>query len=515
MKIAVIGSGFGGLSAAIRLQAQGHDVTIVEKLDKPGGRAYVWERDGFTFDGGPTIITAPWMIDDIFAAAGTRTSDYVRIVKIDPFYNVRFEDGSVFHYNDDREALLRQVRAFNPRDEAGYRRFYAQAEKVFAQGMSLVDAPFDTVGSMLKIVPDLARLRADRSVAGMAFKYIADDRLRQVFSFHPLLIGGNPFSASSIYALVHVLEQKWGVHFAMGGTGALVRGLAKCFEDIGGTLLLHQEVTEIIVDPASRRTTGIRLADGTALAADAVVSNGDVASTYLHLVPAQYRQKNTDARITGFRYSMSLFVSYFGTRGTRGMWPDIAHHEILMGPRYKALLEDIFERKILAEDFSLYLHRPTVTDQSLAPDGDDAWYVLSPVPHLGAKVDWAEMHERYTQRILAYLEERYLPGLRSTIVTEHHVDPRYFRDTLNSHLGSAFSVQPTLTQSAYLRPHNRSEDIPNLYFAGAGTHPGAGLPGVMGSGKIVADQIGVAPGGRRRGTATKSAREAVRELVLR
>jgi phytoene desaturase len=349
----------------------------------------------------------------------------------------------------------------------------------------------------------------------MAFKYIADDRLRQVFSFHPLLIGGNPFSASSIYALVHVLEQKWGVHFAMGGTGALVRGLAKCFEDIGGTLLLHQEVTEIIVDPASRRTTGIRLADGTALAADAVVSNGDVASTYLHLVPAQYRQKNTDARITGFRYSMSLFVSYFGTRGTRGMWPDIAHHEILMGPRYKALLEDIFERKILAEDFSLYLHRPTVTDQSLAPDGDDAWYVLSPVPHLGAKVDWAEMHERYTQRILAYLEERYLPGLRSTIVTEHHVDPRYFRDTLNSHLGSAFSVQPTLTQSAYLRPHNRSEDIPNLYFAGAGTHPGAGLPGVMGSGKIVADQIGVAPGGRRRGTATKSAREAVRELVLR
>jgi phytoene desaturase len=513
MKIVVVGSGFGGLSAAIRLQAQGHDVTIVEKLDKPGGRAYVWQRDGFTFDAGPTIITAPWMFDEIFAAAGAKTSDYVQIVPIDPFYNVRFEDGTVFHYNSDRDYLLQQIKAFNPADVDGYLKFYTHAEKVFTEGMSLVDAPFQTVGSMLKVAPNLARLRADRSVAGMAFKYIKDDRLRQVFSFHPLLIGGNPFSSSSIYALVHALEQKWGVHFAMGGTGALVRGMTQCFTDIGGTLLLNTEVDEITISPSTRRATGVRLRDGRTLAADTVVSNGDVASTYLNLIPAQFRPKNTDARIKGFRYSMSLFVSYFGTRGTRGMWSNTAHHEILMGPRYKELLEDIFERKILAQDFSLYLHRPTVTDPSLAPDGDDAWYVLAPVPHLGGNVDWEATHARYAERIFGYLDERYLPGLRSRMVSEHHVDPRYFRDTLNSHLGSAFSVQPTLLQSAYMRPHNRSEDIPNLYFAGAGTHPGAGLPGVMGSGKIVADQIGVGPAGRRRGSAGKSARDAVRELA--
>ena len=513
MRIVVIGSGFGGLSAAVRLQAQGHQVSIVEKLDKPGGRAYVFEREGFQFDGGPTIITAPWMIDDIFASAGAKTSDYVQIVPIDPFYNVRFEDGSVFHYNGEREQVLSEIHRFNPDDLAGYEKFFAETEKVFAAGMSLVDQPFSTVGSMLKVAPKLAMLQAQRSVATFVNKYIKDPRLQQVFSFHPLLIGGNPFQASCLYTLVHTLEQKWGVHFAMGGTGALVRSLVKLFTDIGGTIRLNAEVAEITVDATTRRTTGIRLVNGDTLSADAVVCNGDVATSYMNLVQPQFRPKASDKALKKLDYSMSLFVSYFGTRGTRGMWPDVAHHEILMGPRYKGLLSDIFDKKHLAEDFSLYLHRPTVTDPSLAPDGDDAWYVLSPVPHLGGTTDWAATHQKYTDRIIDYLDARYLPGLKERVVVEHHVDPRYFRDTLNSHLGSAFSVEPTLFQSAYMRPHNQSQDIPNLYFAGAGTHPGAGLPGVMGSGKIVADMIGLAPGARLRGSKSKSAREAVEELM--
>ncbi len=512
MRIVVIGSGFGGLSAAIRLQAQGHQVTIVEKLDKPGGRAYVFERDGFKFDAGPTIITAPWMIDDVFATAGRRTADYVQIVPIDPFYNVRFEDGTCFRYNGTKEMVLQEVARFNPDDVAGYNAFFAEAEKIFVAGMSLVDQPFSTVGSMLKVAPELALLRAQRSVTTFVNKYIKDPRLQQVFSFHPLLIGGNPFDASCLYTLVHALEQKWGVHFAMGGTGALVRGMVECFTDIGGVIQMNTEVCQIAVERATRRVTGVALVNGETITADAVVCNGDVAMSYMKLVKPEFRPANSDRKLKKKRYSMSLFVSYFGTRGTRGMWPGTTHHEILMGPRYKDLLTDIFKRKILSDDFSLYLHRPTVTDPSLAPDGDDAWYVLSPVPHLGGDTDWSEMHKAYADKIFDYLDARYLPGLKARIVSEHHVDPRYFQNTLNTYLGTAFSVEPTLLQSAWMRPHNVSEDIPNLYFTGAGTHPGAGLPGVMGSGKIVADMIGMASGAQLRGSKSRTAREAVEDL---
>lgn len=489
MRIVVVGSGFGGLAAAIRLQAQGHAVTIVEQRDQPGGRAYVYRQDGFTFDGGPTIITAPWLIDDLFALAGKQTSDYVQIVPIDPFYRIRFEDGSVFTYNADRDALLKQIRAFNAEDERGYLRFLEASEAVFDSGMALIDKPFGTFGSMLKVLPDLITLRADRSVAGLAYKHLRDERLRQVFSFHPLLVGGNPFQTTSIYALIHHLEQKWGVWFAMGGTGKLVSAFAQLFTDIGGTLRLSTKVDEIVVDDRSGKATGVRLASGEVLTADAVVSNGDVAFTYKHLIASKYRKKNTDARIDGLDYSMSLFVIYFGTNRK---YDDIAHHEILMGPRYQELLRDIFDAKTLSKDFSLYLHRPTATDPSLAPEGCDSWYVLSPVPHLGGDTDWSKAAGPYRDAIMAYLETRYMPNLSKHIVSEMRIDPLHFRDTLSSHLGSAFSVQPTLLQSAYFRPHNKSEDIPNLYFAGAGTHPGAGLPGVISSGKIVADLIGAA-----------------------
>ena len=489
MKIIVIGSGFGGLSAAIRLQAQGHEVTILEKRDKPGGRAYVYQQDGFTFDGGPTIITAPWIIDEIFAAAGKQTQDYVKLVKIDPFYNIRFEDGSVFRYNDNREQILQQIRAFNPDDVAGYLKFLAASSEIFKTGMGLIDRPFTHVSDMVKVVPDMVRLQSYKSVAGLVNQYIKDDRLRQVFSFHPLLIGGNPFQSTSIYAMIHKLEQQYGVWFAMGGTGALVDGFVRLFTEIGGKIALDTEVTEIVIDEVSRRATGVRLADGEVISADTVISNGDVAFTYLKLIPARFRRTNTDRKIKRLNYSMSLYVLYFGTDRK---YENVAHHEILMGPRYKGLIQDIFKRKKLANDFSLYLHRPTATDPSLAPAGCDAWYVLSPVPHLGGDTDWTTTAKTYRDSIVHYLEQHYLPDLSKHIVTETSIDPLHFQNTLNSYLGSAFSVEPTLTQSAWFRPHNVSEDIPNLYFAGAGTHPGAGLPGVMSSGKIVAEMIGSA-----------------------
>ncbi|MGA1309537.1 MAG: phytoene desaturase [Gemmatimonadaceae bacterium] len=489
MRIIVIGSGFGGLSAAIRLQAQGHEVTVVEQRDKPGGRAYVYQQDGFTFDGGPTIITAPWLFDELFAAAGKQVADYVRIVPIDPFYQIRFEDGTVFRYNGDTQGILEQIRKLNPDDVRGYQAFLKQSERVFGAGMSLIDKPFTTLMDMVKVLPDLIRLRADRSVAGLANRHLRDERLRQVFSFHPLLVGGNPFETTSIYTLIHHLEKTWGVWFAMGGTGKLVDAFVRCLQDIGGTLRLSTTVDEIMVDERTGRANGVRLASGEVLPADAVVSNGDVAFTYKHLVAPKWRKKNTDARIDGLDYSMSLMVIYFGTNK---QYPDIAHHEIIMGPRYKGLLDEVFGTKTLAKDFSLYLHRPTATDPSLAPPGCDAWYVLSPVPHLGGPTDWRVAAQEYRDRIMQYLEDRYLPDLSKHVVTEHRIDPLHFRDTLSSHLGSAFSVQPTLLQSAWFRPHNKSEDIPNLYFAGAGTHPGAGLPGVISSGKIVADLIGSA-----------------------
>lgn len=487
MRICVIGSGFGGLAAAVRLQRQGHEVTLVEKRDKLGGRAYVYEQDGFTFDGGPTVITAPWLIDELFTEAGRDARDYVRLVPVDPFYKIFFEDGATFHYNDDLDNMKREVAKFNPADVEGYLRFLARTEEIFRTGFGLIDSPFLTFGSMLKVLPDLVRLRADKSVYRYVSAFIKDERLRRVFSFHPLLVGGNPFRTTSIYTLILFLEKKWGVWFAIGGTGAVVRGLGNLFDELGGRTLLNAEVEEIEVDEATGRAHAVRLKGGPRIEAEAVVANSDVAFTYLHMLPARFRRRNTDARVTRMNYSMSLFVLYFGTDRR---YPEIPHHSIMLGRRYEALLDDIFNRKHLSDDFSLYLHRPTATDQSLAPDGCDAFYVLSPVPHLGSGDDWRTKAGTYRDAIVRYLEERYMPDLSKHIVTERSIDPLHFQDVLNSHLGSAFSVAPTLTQSAWFRPHNRSEDVPNLYFVGAGTHPGAGLPGVLSSAKIAANLIG-------------------------
>lgn len=489
MKIVVIGSGFGGLSCAIRLQGQGHEVTIVEKRDKLGGRAYVYEQDGFKFDGGPTIITAPWLIDEIFEAAGKKTADYVKLVKLDPFYNIRWEDGTVFHYNDDRERLLSEIRKIDPAGIEGYKKLSKDLGEIYRVGFELIDQPFTKIWDMVKVVPEMIKLRSDKSVYQFASKYFKNEKLREAFSFHPLLIGGNPFTSTSIYSMIHELEQKFGVWFAMGGTGALIKGFGMCFMDIGGEVFLEAEVSEILIDEKTGKAKGVKIASGEIIEADAVVANSDVARTYLDLIPAKYRKKYSDAKVKKMTYSMSLFVIYFGTDKK---YENMAHHEIILGNRYKGLLDEIFVDKTLADDFSLYLHRPTATDPSLAPEGCDCWYVLSPVPNLEGKTDWKTAAEGYKQKIYEYLEKHYMPDLRKHIISETHIDPLHFQDTLNSYLGNAFGVEPTLFQSAWLRPHNVSEDIPNLYLVGAGTHPGAGLPGVMSSGKIVGNMIGTA-----------------------
>ncbi len=487
MKIIVIGSGFGGLSAAVRLQAQGHRVTIVEKRDKLGGRAYVYEQDGFKFDGGPTIITAPWLIDEMFTLSGKKTEDYVKLVKLDPFYNIRWEDGTVFNYNDDKQNLYAQIAKIDPKEIENYKKFARSLNEIYRVGFELIDKPFSTVWDMARVVPEMIKLRSDRSVYKFAAKFFKNEKLREAFSFHPLLIGGNPFTATSIYAMIHELEQKFGVWFAMGGTGALVKGLGELFTDTGGEIFTEAEVTEIIIDDKTGRAKGVKTKSGEILEADAVVANSDFARTYLDLIPAKYRKKYTNEKVKKMTYSMSLFVIYFGTDRR---YENMAHHEIILGKRYKGLLDEIFIDKTLADDFSLYLHRPTATDPSLAPDGCDCWYVLSPVPNLEGKTDWTTQAEPYKQKIYEYLEKHYMPDLRKHIISETHIDPLHFENTLNSYLGNAFGVEPTLMQSAYLRPHNQSEDIPNLYLVGAGTHPGAGLPGVMSSGKIVAEMIG-------------------------
>lgn len=504
-KVIVIGSGFGGLGAAARLAARGFQVEIFEKLDKAGGRAYVFEQNGFQFDAGPTVITAPFMFDDIFAAAGRKREDYVEFRPLDPFYRIFDHHGRPFDYNDDSAFIAGQIRNWNPADAEGYARFMQTTRAIFKKGfVELADKPFLQAGDMLRVAPDLIKLKSHKSVYRYVSQFIENDFLRRVFSFHPLLIGGNPFDASSIYAMIHYLEREWGVHYTVGGTGALVAALVQLIEELGGRFHYNSEVAEILVD--NRRTSGIRLADGAVHRADHVISNADVAWTYLNLIPGRARSlRNSDLRWKKLtRYSMSLVVIYFGTDRLYRHDGRLAHHNIILSERYQGLLADIFKHKALPEDFSLYLHMPTLTDPAIAPEGHDAFYVLSPVPHLGNGADWAKQAKPYRDAIMQFLEDNYLPGLQEHIVAEQMIDPRHFQATLNSYLGAAFSVEPILTQSAWFRPHNRSEDIDNLYFVGAGTHPGAGLPGVLSSSIIVEDLI----------TATRPAPQTAREEPL-
>lgn len=485
----VIGSGFGGLAAAVRLGAKGYDVTVLERLDQPGGRARVHRLDGYTFDAGPTVVTAPFLFEELWALCGKKMSDDIDMRAVTPFYRVRFHDGAVFDYTGDGAHMRREIARFNPADVEGYDRFVEMSEAIFKVGFErLAHVPFGSVGSMLKIVPDMVKLESYRTVYGLVAKFIRDERLRQVLSFHPLLVGGNPFSTTSIYTLIAFLERKWGVHFPMGGTGALVRGLVGLIEGQGGAVRCGAEVRQILVDGG--RARGVELVSGERIEADVVVSNADAAWTYRYLVAPEHRRAWTDARIERARYSMSLVVWYFGTKKR---YPDVAHHTILLGPRYKDLLADIFDRKVLAEDFSLYLHRPTATDPSLAPEGCEAFYVLSPVPHLDADVDWRTKAEPYRRAIQRYLAETVLPGLDESLTVSHVITPQGFHDELLSFKGAAFSIEPVLTQSAWFRPHNESEDIKGLYLVGAGTHPGAGMPGVLSSARVLDTVVPDAP----------------------
>jgi phytoene desaturase len=476
----VIGSGFGGLGAAIRLQARGYATTILEMRDKPGGRAYVFTDRGFTYDAGPTIITAPFLIDELFALAGKRTEDYVKIVPVTPFYRIVFPDGRHFDYTGVESEIVAEIRRFNPDDVPGYLEFAQKSKAIFDRAfVDLADQPFSNFSDMVRVAPDLIRLRSHESVFTLVSRYIKDPSLQQVFSFHPLLVGGNPFQSSSIYAMIHFLERKWGVHFAMGGTGALVQALLKLFTEMGGTIRLNARVKDLLVENSTAR--GVRLDSGEEIPASIVVSNADVAHFYKNAVPAAARHKWTDARLEKMRYSMSLFLIYFGTDRT---YPELAHHTIVLTDRYKELLEDIFQRKILADDFSLYLHAPTRSDPSLAPPGGECFYVLSPVPHLGGDVDWNAVKDCYADAILASLE-KLCPDLRAHIISKIVWTPLDFEEQLDAYLGSAFQFEPILTQSAWFRPHNVSEDVKNFYLVGAGTHPGAGVPGVLSSAKLL------------------------------
>jgi phytoene desaturase len=484
-RAAIVGSGFGGLTAAIRLQTAGFDTTVYEARDKPGGRAYVYEQDGFVFDGGPTVITAPNLFEELFAEAGRDVRDYVELIPVDPFYRLLWEDGTRFDYNGDSAAMVAQIERLNASDAKGYLAFLKYAGEVFRAGYTdLAATPFLRFSDMVRVAPELIRLRADRSVYRAVSRFVQDEHVRQALSFHSLLVGGNPFATSAIYTLIHHLEREWGVYFPKGGTGALVRALVRLYGELGGDLRLGEPVQSIALDQANGRARHQVTSTSGTESFDAVVSNADLVHTYGRLFGSNPDAQRMRRRLERMDWSMSLFVLYFGT--DRRYDAAVAHHTILFGARYRALLRDIFQGNSLPEDFSLYLHAPTVSDPSLAPPGCEAFYVLAPVPHLGnAPLDWDSVAEEYADRILKYLE-RCLPDLRKHVITRRWMTPSDFKNVLGSHLGSAFSCAPTLTQSAWFRPHNRDDRIPGLYVVGAGTHPGAGVPGVVNSAKATA-----------------------------
>jgi phytoene desaturase len=485
-KIVVIGSGFGGLGAAIRLAAMGHDVEIFEKRDKIGGRAYQYEINGFKFDGGPTVLTAPYMFDELFELVGKRKEDYMTLIPLDPFYRVFNGQGQPFNYRHTLEDTLVEIDKWNPSDKDGYLKLYDQTKKLFDGFKDLTDVPFLKFSDMLKIIPDIIRLQGIWGTYPFASRYIKDEFLRKVFSFHPLLIGGSPLDTPSIFTIIVQFEKMWGVHYGKGGTGAVVQGLGKLFNEIGGKVHLNTEVKEIIVN--DRKVKGIKLADGEKVDADIVVSNGDVAFTYKNLIPSEHRHYWTDRKLDRTKYSMSLMVIYFGTK-RRYLDSKLHHHNIMLGDNYRQQLTEIFEGTELPKDLSLYLHMPSITDPTICPPGTESFYVLACVPHLRPGANWEEWALPYKERILQYLEENYLPDLRSNIIAEHYIDPLHFQNVLNSYKGAAFGVRPVLLQVAWFRPHNRSEEFDNLYFVGAGTHPGAGVPAVLSSGKIAANLI--------------------------
>ena len=474
-KIVIIGSGFGGLAAAIRLQAEGMQVTILEKNQKVGGHAYQLVKDGYTFDMGPSIITAPDLIQRVFACAGVRMEDYLDLVKLDPFYRIYFHDGSSLDYTDDGEQMKQQMAQFNTNDAANYDPFMVHTRQLYDAVITdgLGSTPFDSP-TMLGFLPRALRLRALMPAYNFVKKYFDDPRHRFTYSFHPLFIGGNPFRAPAVYLMIPYLEKTGGVWFCKGGMYNLVQALENVFIELGGILETDAEVEQIVVENQEAR--GVT-AKGRFYGADAVISNADLVHTYRELIKPEHRKKWSDKRLRRTQYSMSAFLLYLGVNKK---YPQLKHHTLILSERYKELIDDIFDNKILPDDFSMYLHIPSQTDPTMAPEGCESMYVLIPVPNLESRINWEKIKRTYTDSILTFLENDFgLTDLKRSIAVLETFTPSDFKKQRNNHLGSAWGVEPKLTQTAYFRPHNRSEDIQKLYFVGASTHPGAGVPGVL------------------------------------
>jgi phytoene desaturase len=481
----IIGSGFGGLAAAIRLSVKGYEVQVLEKLDMAGGRAYVHQQDGFTFDAGPTIITMPQYLEELFTLCGHQMKDHVDLRLMSPFYRIRFDDGTHFDYSNDDAAMEAEIAKFNPADVQGFKNLMKASDKCFDLGFVELGAiPFETISDVIKAMPNLFKMQAWRSIYSMVAQHIKHPKLRIVMSFHPLLIGGNPFSVTCVYSLIHVLERRWGVHSAMGGTGAIVKALVNLLHERQVPIRYNSPVTHIRVENGTAK--GVELANGEFIPADIVVSNGDAAWTYKHLVAPEHRRHWTDRKIANGQYSSGLFVWYFGTNR---QYHDVPHHMMVLGPRYKGLLQDIFKNHKLSKDFSLYLYRPTATDPSLAPAGCDAFYALSVVPNLSSGTDWSAISDQYRDAVATVLQDSVLPDLKQHVVSSKMTTPQDFQDRLWSFKGAGFGLEPILTQSAWFRPHNRSEDVHNLFMVGAGSQPGAGVPSVLMSAKMLEEVV--------------------------
>lgn len=480
-KAVCIGAGFGGIAAALRLRAKGYEVHLIDRLSQLGGRAEVFEKDGFYFDGGPTVLTAPVLFEELFQLFDKQMKDYVDILPLELWYRYQFEDGKYLDYGKDLNVLLEQINTFNPRDVTGYQNLLNFSEKIFDVGFKkLSDQPFSRLGPLLKALPAMIRLKSYRSVYGLVSSFIEDDYLRKAFTVSPLLVGGNPFNTTSIYALIHFLERKWGVHFPKGGTKSLVLALKKLMEEEGIIIKLNTSVKEILIK--DRKAVGVLTEQHEKMEADVIVVNGDPAFTYKHLLPDLKRKKWSDPTIDRLTFSMGLFVLYFGTHKP---YPDIPHHTILFGKTYKELLSEIFDSKTISNDLSIYLHRPSATDPSMSPKGKDTFYALAPVPHLQAKINWQIEGPRLQNKMIDFLERRGLKDLRKNLAVAFYRCPQDFRNDYLSEWGAGFSIAPLFKQSAYFRFHNKSEEVDSLYFVGAGTHPGAGMPGVLSSAKVL------------------------------
>ena len=481
-KVIVIGSGFGGLASALRLRAKGYEVTLVEKHPDLGGRARVFRKGNFIYDGGPTVITAPYLIEELFSLFNKKISNYVKIVPLDLWYRFVFNDGETFDYSGNEKSMEKEIKKFSEKDYEGYNKLVKFTEKIFDKGFTdLSDKPFNNLSFMLKQIPSLLNLKSYQSVYRLVSNYVSNEKLRRVFSMHPLLVGGNPFTTTSIYTLILFLEKKWGIHYSMGGTGSVVKALEKLMEEEGIKIIKDAEVTEIISD--NKDVKAVKINKSNVINCDYVVCNSDPPNVYKNLIKSKknynflFKQK-----MKRMDYSMGLFVYYFGSKK---QYNDVAHHTIYFGKSYEKHLEKIFEKKVLSEDISYYLHRPSATDPNMAPNNQDAFYVLVPVPNNLSNINWLNEGEKFKNLVLDKMDKTVLPGIKENVVSDFYLTPDYFEKDLATLHGSGFSIQPKFSQSAYFRFHNQSEVFDNLYFVGAGTHPGAGMPGVISSAKVL------------------------------